>query len=91
MTVKKSLDEQAEEALVMPEFDPNDTLKEVVEKFSKEINDIKAQSGGDSNATETVVKIINLLPDLVFMIIANVLISYVCPIYCVANLIYLFT
>ncbi len=62
MTIKKSLDERSEEALVMPEFEPYDTLKEIVEKFSKEVNDAKVQDDGDSNATEAVVKTINLLP-----------------------------
>lgn len=62
LAVKKSMSEDAEEALVMPEFAPTDTLYDVVRKFDELINEVKEDGEAKSNKTDTTVKLINLLP-----------------------------
>lgn len=63
LAIKKSMDEDAEEALVMPEFEPTDTLFEVAQKFNEAICEAKAEEENDKgNETELTVRIINMLP-----------------------------
>ncbi|MBE7043804.1 MAG: 2-oxo acid dehydrogenase subunit E2 [Ruminococcaceae bacterium] len=63
LTVKKSMHEDAEEALVMPEFLPTDTLHEIAHKFNEAVNQVKVE--GEANDTDLTVKLINLLPGFV--------------------------
>lgn len=63
MTIKTSLSEDAEETLVMPEFNKDDTLYDISENFhscvQKAINESKQGQGG---ATLILVKAINMMP-----------------------------
>ena len=63
LAVKKSMSEDAEEILVMPEFEPTDTLYEIAKKFNEEVSSAKAET--EVNKTDVTVKIINLLPGFV--------------------------
>ena len=65
LAVKKSMHEDAEEALVMPEFAPTDTLYDIAQKFNEAVNQVKTEGEGASNATEITVKLINLLPGFI--------------------------
>ncbi|MBQ2695847.1 MAG: 2-oxo acid dehydrogenase subunit E2 [Clostridia bacterium] len=66
LTVKKSHSENAEEALVMPEFAPTDTLREVVQKFNETIAEaIAEEENAQGNQTEMTVRLINLLPGFI--------------------------
>ncbi len=65
LTVKKSMSEDSDEALVMPEFEYTDTLYDIAQKFNKEVNNVKTEAEGQSNDTDIAVKIINLLPGFV--------------------------
>lgn len=63
LTVKKSMTEDGEEALVMPEFEATDTLREVASKFNEEVFAAKQQDEEDKgNETDVTVKLLNLLP-----------------------------
>lgn len=61
LTVKKSMHQDAEEMLVMPEFTPYSTLYDVAKNFDETIKDAKAE-GENSNGTATAVRLINLMP-----------------------------
>ncbi|MBQ3115171.1 MAG: 2-oxo acid dehydrogenase subunit E2 [Clostridia bacterium] len=61
LTVKRGMSEDAEEALVMPEFQSTDTLREVVERFNETVQQVKAEENNE-NSTDVTVKLINLLP-----------------------------
>ncbi len=63
LTVKKSMHKDADEALVMPEFLPTDTLREIAYKFNEAVNKVKSE--GETNDTDITVKLINLLPGFV--------------------------
>lgn len=65
LAVKKSLSEDAEEALVMPEFLPMDTLKEIAQKFNDAVNEVKAEGENQTNGTDLIVKLINFVPGFV--------------------------
>ncbi len=66
LTVKTSRSEDADEAVVMPEFAPTDTLYEVVEKFNEQVQEAKRQDEeAKGNDTDALVKILNLLPGFV--------------------------
>lgn len=60
LAVKKSMSEDAEEMLVMPEFTPYATLYDVANKFNELVNDAKAD--GENNETAATVNFINYLP-----------------------------
>jgi len=65
LTVKKSMDEDAEEALVMPEFAPTDTLFEVSQRFNEAVQEVKEEADNEKakgNDTDLTVRVINLLP-----------------------------
>ncbi|MBE7049007.1 MAG: 2-oxo acid dehydrogenase subunit E2 [Ruminococcaceae bacterium] len=62
LAVKKSMSEDGEEALVMPEFTPTDTLHDIADKFNKAVKQVKESDEGGTNKTEITVKLINLLP-----------------------------
>ncbi len=63
LTVKKSMHKDADEALVMPEFLPTDTLREIANKFNEAVNKVKSEE--ETNDTDITVKLINLLPGFV--------------------------
>ncbi|MBO5364435.1 MAG: 2-oxo acid dehydrogenase subunit E2 [Clostridia bacterium] len=63
LTVKTSRSEDADEAIVMPEFAPTDTLYEVVQKFNEQVQEAKRQDeDAKGNDTDVIVRLINLLP-----------------------------
>lgn len=69
LAVKKSMREDADEATIMPEFLPTDTLKEIAEKFNKEVNSVKDNGEAKSNGTDITVKLINMLPNFLKMFV----------------------
>ncbi len=60
LAVKKSMTEDGDEALVMPEFEATDTLYEIAQKFNDAVSAAKTE--GESNDTDITAKLINLLP-----------------------------
>ena len=66
LTIKKSLSDNGEEALVMPEFDVTDTLADVTRKFNIAISEAKAEEEqSKGNDTELTVKVLNALPGFI--------------------------
>lgn len=65
MTVKKSMSEDADEALIMPEFEPTDTLYDIAKKFNDEVNSVKDDGLGETNDTDLVIKLVNMLPGFI--------------------------
>ncbi len=65
LTIKKGMDKDAEEALVMPEFTPNDTLKDITEKFAAEIAAANPEGEEKGNATDTTARLIAILPSFI--------------------------
>ena len=51
VTIKRSLSEDASEEIIMPEFEPTDTLYDVVKKVNDEISKIVDTDDGNSTAT----------------------------------------
>lgn len=63
LAVKKSRDIDAEESIVMPEFEPTDTLADIARKFNEEVTEAKKQDDDTKgNKTEILVFFVNLLP-----------------------------
>lgn len=67
MTVKHSLSEDANEEIIMPEFEPTDTLYDVVEKMNKEMD--TAFNNIDDNSTAAVAKILHFCPTFIIRFI----------------------
>ncbi|MBE6911489.1 MAG: 2-oxo acid dehydrogenase subunit E2 [Oscillospiraceae bacterium] len=66
LAIKKSLSDDGEEALVMPEFDVTDTLADVTRKFNDAIIEAKAEEEKSrGNDTEVAVKILNAVPGFI--------------------------
>ncbi len=66
LTVKTSKSEDADEAVVMPEFLSADTLYEVVERFNEQVQEAKRQDEeAKGNETDALVKLLNYLPGFV--------------------------
>lgn len=66
LTIKKSLSDNGEEALVMPEFEVTDTLADVTRKFNVAISEAKAEEEqSKGNDTELAVKMLNAVPGFV--------------------------
>lgn len=66
LTVKTSRSEDADEAVVMPEFAPTDTLYEVVERFNEQVKEAKKQDEeANGNDTDVLIKILNSLPGFI--------------------------
>lgn len=66
LTVKPSRSEDSDEAVVMPEFQPTDTLYEVVERFNEQVKEAKRQNEEEKgNDTDVLIKILNTLPGFV--------------------------
>ena len=61
LTVKKSMSEDAEEMIVMPEFTPYATLYDVAQGFNELVTDAKSEDES-SNQTAATVNLINYLP-----------------------------
>lgn len=62
LTVKQSMNENADESLVMPEFEPTDTLYDVATKFNESVSEVKAEGEAVGNKTDLTIKLINMLP-----------------------------
>lgn len=63
LAVKKSRDIDAEEAIVMPEFEPTDTLADIAKKFNEEVFEAKKQDDDSKgNKTDVLVFLVNFLP-----------------------------
>ena len=62
LTVKQSMNEDADESLVMPEFEPTDTLYDVAAKFNESVSEVKADGEATGNKTDLTIKLINILP-----------------------------
>lgn len=66
LTVKKSKDINADEAMVMPEFSPYDTLSDIALKFNEEVKEAKKQDeNAKGNETDMAIFLLNLLPGFV--------------------------
>ncbi len=66
LTVKKTMDENGEEGQLTPEFSPNDTLREVVEKFNAGLEETKAEEEKSrGNDTDITIKLLSALPGFV--------------------------
>lgn len=66
LAIKKTLSDNGEEALVMPEFDVTDTLADVTRKFNDAISEAKAEEEKSrGNGTETAVKMLNAVPGFI--------------------------
>ena len=66
LTVKKSKDINADEAMVMPEFSPYDTLADIALKFNEEVKEAKKQDeNAKGNETDMAIFLLNLLPGFV--------------------------
>ena len=66
LTIKKFMDEDGEEGQLTPEFAPTDTLREVVEKFNKALEEAKAEDEKNrGNDTDITIKILSALPGFV--------------------------
>ncbi len=65
LTIKKSMGEDAEEALVTPEFDANDTLKEVVERFTAALSEANPEDGDGMNDTDVTARLIGAFPGFI--------------------------
>lgn len=62
LAVKKSRDIDAEEAIVMPEFDAYDTLADITRKFNEKVKEVRSTDDENGNKTEAMVFLVNLLP-----------------------------
>lgn len=62
LAVKKSRDIDAEEAIVMPEFDVCDTLADITRKFNEKVKEVRSTDDENGNKTEAMVFLVNLLP-----------------------------
>lgn len=61
IAVKRSLSDDGEETLIKPYFQPSDTLQDVVSKVVNE--QMSNQQVGQNNSSDTISKILGLLPD----------------------------
>jgi len=61
LAIKRSMTVEGEETVIKTYFNPEDTLKDVVEKVAKEVENSKPV--GNENASDSVSKIMNYLPD----------------------------
>lgn len=63
MAIKRSLTVDGEETMILPVFEPTDTLYDVVHRFEDALEESRPKSGNDTdNATDGVVNILRLLP-----------------------------
>lgn len=63
MAIKRSLTADGEETSIMPVFEPTDTIRDVVNRFETALEASRPAGGENSeNATDSVVKILRLLP-----------------------------
>lgn len=62
LTVKKSMREDADELLIIPEFEPTATLYDVATKFNESVAEAKAEDETENNKTALTIKLINILP-----------------------------
>lgn len=75
MTIKKSFSEDAEEMLVMPEFEKDATLFDVADEFHKCVDEAKrdGENGDSTDGTQALVKIINMCPGFIIKAIIGTL------------------
>lgn len=65
LTVKKSMHEDGEEGNLNPDFEPTDTLRDVVEKFNAALAEVRAEeeaATAEGNGTDMIVRLFNHLP-----------------------------
>ncbi len=65
LTVKKSMGEDAEEVLVTPEFDANDTLSDVVRRFRDAIAEAVPEDGEGMNDTDFTARLVGAFPGFI--------------------------
>ncbi|NLG53619.1 MAG: hypothetical protein GX541_06545 [Clostridiales bacterium] len=61
MAIKREMDEDGDEALIMPAFEPDNTLHQVVETFNKTLSEIKSEK----NDTDIAAVVLGSLPGFV--------------------------
>jgi hypothetical protein len=71
IVVKRSLSDEGEETLIKPYFLPTDTLQDVVRKTKHEQEN--NQKAGQQNASDTISKVLGLLPDFAMRVVAFLL------------------
>ncbi|HRZ97387.1 MAG TPA: 2-oxo acid dehydrogenase subunit E2 [Paludibacter sp.] len=71
IAVKRSLSDEGEETLIKPFFQPTDTLQDIVRKTRQEQEN--NQQVGQQNSSDTISKILGLLPDLAMRIVVFLL------------------
>lgn len=71
IAVKRSLSDDGEETLIKPYFQPTDTLQDIVRKVKTEQEN--NQKVGQQNASDTISKILGMLPDFAMRIVVFVL------------------
>ncbi len=70
LTIKTGMSEDADEAQIMPEFEPTDTLREVTQKFNEQVNEAKnREDDSQGNETDMFVRFLNMLPGFVIKFI----------------------
>ncbi|MDD3079639.1 MAG: 2-oxo acid dehydrogenase subunit E2 [Paludibacter sp.] len=71
IAVKRTLSDNGEETLIKPYFMPTDTLQDIVRKTKQEQE--KNQKVGQQNASDTISRILGLLPDFAMRVVVWVL------------------
>lgn len=71
IAVKRSLSDEGEETLIKPFFLPTDTLQDIVRKTRQEQEN--NQQVGQQNSSDTISKILGMLPDLAMRIVVFLL------------------
>ncbi len=65
LTVKKAMGEDAEEVLVTPEFNANDTLSDVVRRFNEAIAEAIPEDGDGMNGTDFTARFVGAFPGFI--------------------------
>ena len=71
IAVKRSLSDEGEETLIKPFFQPTDTLQDIVRKTKQEQEE--NQQVGQQNSSDTISKILGMLPDFALRIVVFIL------------------
>jgi len=72
LTVKQSMSENSDESIIMPYFQLTDTLKDVMKKYSEELEKvISAEQKPKGNDTDLTIKILSNLPGFIKFIIVS--------------------
>ncbi len=66
LAVKKSMGEDGEEAIVMPVFEPTDTLADIARKFNEQVELAREEEEkAQGNGTDITIRLLNLLPGFI--------------------------